>query len=93
MILPKGGRRAKDLACDNRSQQGIPIRRKEHIRLPGFVRCALGPSRRALRPLGHYGAFGGGASGAGALPLSVAVPTLVEIEPRISESAWMFFIL
>lgn len=34
-----------------------------------------------------YGDFAGGASGAGAEPLSAAAPTLVEIAPRMSESA------
>lgn len=37
-----------------------------------------------------YGLEAGGSGGAE--PLSAAAPTLVEIEPRISESAWMFFI-
>lgn len=32
-------------------------------------------------------------AGRGALPFSVAALTLLEMEPRISESAWMFFIL
>ena len=88
IVLPQADRLPQDFACDYRSQETIPI--GEHalqtLRFPPWIRLRRLRLRRSDH--GYEPAAGGADSGGGAgeEPLSAA-PTLLEIAPRISESA------